>query len=160
MRLAASAVVGSTLLLVAAGSRAQPAATAPDVEAPLPDPTQAPPPPPSPGLKQSESDPPAASPSVFGSGEEGEGHEELAGFQGGFFLRDRRDYFRLFPEALLEVDLNGSFGPGVGSLPADRGGNEGTTRLELKRARFGLEGEVLRRWIGRASCRERVYGLV
>lgn len=150
MRLALTALGGAALFIPAIAfaqpAPPAPAAPSPAADAASPKPGEPPPPPPTPGAGQPESEAPANAPSPFGNGDEGGNQEELAGFRGGFFIRDRRDYFRLFPEAWLGVDLNTSFGPGVGKLPDTLGGHDVSTKLELSHARFGLEGEILRRW--------------
>ncbi|HVY44921.1 MAG TPA: porin [Minicystis sp.] len=149
------AAVGTTLSLVSFVAAAQPAPKSPPapdkpqsgaVDAPPLAAGEAPPAPPPPGARTPETDAPVAPTSAFGAGEEMGEQEEVAGFRGGFFIRDRRDYFRLYPEALLELDVDGAFGPGVGSLAPDQGKAATTTRLLLQRARLGLEGEILRRW--------------
>jgi hypothetical protein len=84
--------------------------------------------------------------------EPGEHHRELAGFRGGFFIRDARDIFRFYPHLLAEADLNTSFGPGVrpdtaASSPLPQDVATGLKpRVLLRRARIGFDAELLRRW--------------
>jgi hypothetical protein len=67
--------------------------------------------------------------------------ERLAGFQDGFFLRDAHDWFRLYPRARLNVDLNGSAGPGVTELKAADGGTALGPRVLIRRLRLELGGD-------------------
>jgi hypothetical protein len=64
---------------------------------------------------------------------------------GRFFLRDRRDYVRLHPHAQVALDAHGFFGKGVDTLPAEVAGVDLATRFFVRRARFGLGGELLAR---------------
>src|SRR6185503_5833083 len=65
---------------------------------------------------------------------------------GGFFLRDAHDYFRLYPRGRLQLDFNSFFGEGVNKVTAPDGGNALKSRLFVKRARFELAGEFLQRF--------------
>lgn len=97
-------------------------------------------PPPPPGV-QPVPEPPAAVASPFPpEGESADERMDLVGFRGGFFLRDSHDNFRFYPHGLLETDVYGYAGPGV-SKTADL-----TTRLLIRRARVGFDGEFLKRW--------------
>jgi hypothetical protein len=102
---------------------------------------QIPPEPPPPGAPVIGSSPPAPPPNVFAA----QGADDLAGYRGGFFLRDRGDRFRLFPRLLLEADAGFSLGPGVDELAAQKGGADLRGRLVLRRAKVGFEGDVERR---------------
>jgi hypothetical protein len=80
------------------------------------------------------------------------GNREIAGWRGGFFIRDARDIFRFYPHFLAEADLNTSFGPGVKpdptkstALPPDVASGL-KPRLYIRRARIGFDAELLRRW--------------
>ena len=66
----------------------------------------------------------------------------LAGFQEGFFLRDAHDWFRLYPRARLNLDLNGSLGPGVSELKAVDGGTALTPKVLVRRLRLELGGDL------------------
>lgn len=69
----------------------------------------------------------------------------LAGWHGGFFLRDTHDYFRLYPRGRLQLDFNSFFGTGVNEIAAADDGNSLKSRLFVRRARFELAGEFLKR---------------
>ncbi len=160
MRIATSALLGMALTLGAAAAVAQPApplgpagpAVPPAPIAPpvAPGEPPAPPaPPPAGQIDGSEIAPPPPIPSPFPSDD----RKELAGYRGGgFYLRDSRDIFRLYPQALLQVDLSVFAGAGVSKAPTS--GSLGTSldpRVTLRRARIGLGGEMLRRFSFLAS---------
>jgi hypothetical protein len=119
-----------TITLASAAALAQPPAAAPVAAAPV------------------AAAPAAVASPVTPQGESPDERMDLAGFRDGFFIRDARDIFRLYPHLLVEADVNTSFGPGVSRIP----GTAGDTslglepRLVLRRARFGFDAEVLRRW--------------
>jgi hypothetical protein len=69
--------------------------------------------------------------------------ERLAGFQDGFFLRDAHDWFRLYPRARLNLDLNGSAGPGVYSLKGVDGGTALGPKVLVRRLRLELGGDFI-----------------
>jgi hypothetical protein len=76
-----------------------------------------------------------------------------AGFRDGFFLRDARDRFRLYPTGLVHLDFYSSFGPGVVDAAAPRKtalapdvASGLTPHLLVRRARLGLAGELFGRW--------------
>lgn len=126
MRIAISALVGMTVTLSGLAALAQPPSPPPPGAAPTPE-------------------PPPALPSPF-EGESGE-HAELAGWRGGFFLRDARDIFRFYPHLLAEADVNTSFGPGVSRIPGTSDTSAGLApRLVLRRARIGFDTELFKRW--------------
>jgi Phosphate-selective porin O and P len=139
MRIAISAVVGMTVTLSGAAALAQPAvapglaavppAVSPAVSSNMPavspiSPVVAPAPPP-----------------VLA-----EEHIDLVGFRDGFFLRDGRDIFRLYPHLLAETDFNSSFGPGTSTVAAPDVASGLEPHLSLHRVRFGFDAELLRRW--------------
>lgn len=114
-------------LLVAASARAQPADSPPPPTAPL-----------APTAQPADSPPPAGFIAPANA-------PPLAGFHDGFFLRDPRDYFRLYPRARLNLDFYSSFGPGVGAVKAVDGGTAFGPRLLVRRLRLELGGDVLER---------------
>lgn len=69
----------------------------------------------------------------------------LAGFNDGFFIRDPSDNFRLYPRARVNVDFHGFFGPGVADVPAADGGVGLSPRIFVRRLRFELAGDFLKR---------------
>jgi hypothetical protein len=77
--------------------------------------------------------------------------DPVAGYHGIFFVRDDDGQFRISPTGMLQLDLYTYFGPEVGSLPREAGGAGLPTQLAVRRARFGLHGEMLRRWNWMAS---------
>jgi hypothetical protein len=101
---------------------------------------------------QAEPGQPGEPPPPFAEPARAEGHVDVAGWQDGFYLRDRRDIFRFYPHLLAEFDFNSSFGPGVhpdpaksSPLPADV--DQGLKpRLFIRRARIGFDAELLKRW--------------
>jgi hypothetical protein len=147
MRIAISALLGMTVALGGANALAQ---GAPEPGAPPADaqPTELPPPPPPPGAPES-SEPPTAVPSPFSpEGESPDERMDQVGFRvgQGFFLRDSRDRFRLYPHGMVALDVYGSAGKGVAdpTLPELTDGLK--PRLLMRRARIGFEGEILKRW--------------
>lgn len=77
--------------------------------------------------------------------------DPVAGYHGIFFVRDTDGQFRISPTGMLQLDLYTYFGPEVGSLPRAGGGAGLPTQLSVRRARFGLHGEMLKRWSWMAS---------
>jgi hypothetical protein len=77
--------------------------------------------------------------------------DPTAGYHGMFFVRDSDGQFRISPTGMLQLDLYTYFGPEVGSLPREAGGAGLSTQLSVRRARFGLHGEMLKRWSWMAS---------
>ena len=75
----------------------------------------------------------------------------LAGWSGGFFIRDPDNYFVLFPSALIQTDFYSFVGPGVSRVPAVSGGAGLATRLFVRRARLGFGGEFMKRWLFNAE---------
>jgi hypothetical protein len=69
--------------------------------------------------------------------------ERLAGFQDGFFLRERHDWFRIYPRARLNLDLNGSVGPGVSQLKGADGGTALGPKVLVRRLRLELGGDFI-----------------
>lgn len=112
----------------------------PPVAGPLPD---APPPPPPAGkspMPEAPPGPPKSFPLEPEVGAKRDG-PPLAGFNGGFFLRDAHDNFRLYPRGRVQVDFNSYFGEGVSKVLAPDGGNALKNRLFMRRARLELGGE-------------------
>lgn len=70
----------------------------------------------------------------------------LAGWHGGFFIRDTKDYFRLYPKGRLQFDFYSFFGKNVGDMPAADGGSALKPRFFARRARVEIAGEFLKRW--------------
>jgi hypothetical protein len=77
---------------------------------------------------------------------------DLAGWNGGFFIRDSHDRFRFYPHFLAESDFYSSFGPGVSpdpkkstALPTDVAVGL-KPRLFMRRVRIGFEAELLKRF--------------
>lgn len=72
----------------------------------------------------------------------------LAGWHGGFFLRDPNDYLRLYPKGRFQFDFHNYFGPGLhgeNGITAANGGNAFKSRLFVRRARFEVAGEIMKR---------------
>lgn len=64
----------------------------------------------------------------------------LAGYRGGgFFLRDEKDLFILYPALDLQIDHYNYFGPGVGDTSLK-------STFAFRRARLAFAGEVLKHW--------------
>jgi len=82
---------------------------------------------------------------------------DLVGWHDGFFLRDRRDLFRLYPYLLTEVDFFSSFGPGVDPdtrkfTPQAPDVAQGLKpRLFVHRVRAGFDVELFHRWSATAQ---------
>ncbi|WP_437588752.1 porin [Sorangium sp. So ce1000] len=135
-----------------AGAAAPPPAAAAPTPAPPPDQVQAPPaeqlpPPPPPGAAPTA--PPPPPPQVFAPTADAAVEKEqqpLAGWHGGFFLRDANDTFRLYPKGRLNLDFASSFGAGVSDVSATGGGSALKPRLFVRRARLEVAGEFLKRW--------------
>jgi hypothetical protein len=160
MRIAISAVLGMTVTLTGALALAQPAPPAPPPPAdppradapPAPPPADAPPPPPAPASVAAP-EPPAPVPSPFPpEGESPDERMDLAGWRGGFFIRDPKDIFRLYPHFLAETDFYSSLGPGVSPDPKTSTAQASDVatglrpHLFFRRARIGFEAELLGRW--------------
>ncbi len=70
---------------------------------------------------------------------------DTAGYRGGlFFLRDREDRFRVYPQGWLAIDFGWS--PGNPALPVPQGGAALYPRFFVRRARFGFSGEITGRF--------------
>ncbi|MFO0760737.1 MAG: porin [Byssovorax sp.] len=68
------------------------------------------------------------------------------GYEDGiFFLRDRRGDLRLYPRALVALDAHGFFGKGADTLSASEAGVDLATSFFVRKARFGLGGELFHR---------------
>jgi len=149
MRIVISALVGMGLTAASLGASAQPAPTDP----PAPAPDAAPPSPPSPGAAAPPAAPPplpSAFPTTY-SLTDAPATPALAGWSGGFFIRDPDNYFVLYPSALIQSDFYSFVGPGVSTVPAVSGGAGLATRLFLRRARLALGGEFMKRWLFNAE---------
>lgn len=117
-------------------------------QAPAPAADAPPPPPPPPG---SASTLPTIPPPVIPSFPEGTPLSASqgplgAGWNDGFYVMDAKDYFRLYPGAIVQTDFLGYFGPGVSDLPTTSGGAALPTRFILRRAQLSMGGEFLKRW--------------
>jgi hypothetical protein len=140
-----------TVTLSGALALAQPAPPPPpptDPNAPPPAADAAPPAPPPPGSVAAP-EPPAPVPSPFpAEGESPDERMDNVGFRvgSGFFIRDSRDNFRLYPHGLFETDVYGFMGSGIDKLPAGDTSIGLKPRLFIRRARIGFEGELLKRW--------------
>jgi hypothetical protein len=157
MRIATSALLGITVTFVGTIAWAQPSPAAPDATPapPLAPPpvvssaTDAPPLPPPPGAPLAPlSEPPLALPSSFpmdGGPRAGDG-PGWAGWHGAFFLRDPKDYLRIYPKLRINLDFNAYFGEGVSSISAADGGTALKPRFFLRRLEPELGGEFLKRW--------------
>lgn len=164
MRIAISALLGMTVTLSGALALAQPAPAAPAPSPPSPQPappagppadapraasTEAPPPAPPPAGSIAAPEAPAPVPSPFPpEGESPDERMDQVGFKvgSGFYIRDARDIFRLYPHGLFETDVYGFLGAGVGKVPAADTSIGLKPRLLIRRARIGFEGELLKRW--------------
>jgi hypothetical protein len=69
-----------------------------------------------------------------------------AGWHGSFYLRDKKDLFRLYPRGRLHVDFNGFMGRGVHDVTTDDGANALKQRLFIRRLRLELAGEFLEKF--------------
>ncbi|MEP7122268.1 MAG: porin [Byssovorax sp.] len=168
MRIPLSVLFGATVLLGSAIAAAQPAPPPPPLPPPPPPAppmvapdapphldasvrTDAPPPPPAPGAPSVMIDapPPPPLPPAFPAetgGHAGDSGPALAGWHGAFYLRDAKDYFRIYPKLRINFDFNTYFGPGVSAVAAVDGGNALKTRFFLRRLEFELGGEFLKKW--------------
>ncbi len=167
MRIPLSVLFGATVLFGTAVASAQPAPPAPPPPAPPPiaapdGPARigtdapakieaAPPPPPAPGAASAAIDapPPPPLPPAFPVESEAQAASNgpaLAGWHGAFYLRDTKDYFRIYPKLRVNLDFNTYFGPGVSSVAAADGGNALKTRFFLRRLEVELGGEFLKKW--------------
>lgn len=132
-----------------AGAVPPAAAAAP---APAPPPDAAPPaePLPPPGAEPTAAPPPPPPAQVFAPTAEAavvkEEQQPLAGWHGGFFLRDANDTFRLYPKGRLNFDFASSFGAGVSDVSATGGGSALKPRFFIRRARLEVAGEFLKRF--------------
>ncbi|MFT3774040.1 MAG: porin [Minicystis sp.] len=136
-----------TVTLSGAIALAQPAPPPPDATPPAPA-DAAPPAPPAPGSVAAP-EPPAPVPSPFPpEGESPDERMDQVGFRinGGFFIRDSRDNFRLHPFGLFDMNAYGFMGPGVNKVPSADTSVGLKPRLFIRRARIGFEGELLKRW--------------
>jgi len=61
------------------------------------------------------------------------------------YLRDRRDFIRIYPHARLDTEAHGFFGSRVSSLRADQAGVDLGPAFIVRHARFELGGEALER---------------
>jgi hypothetical protein len=162
MRIAITALLGMTVTLPCAIAIAQPAPAVPPPEPPQPPPapavagapegtppkSDAPPPPPAPGAAESASLPPPMALPLVEAPETRPADitPTVAGWQGGFFIRDPKDYFRIYPKLRLHIDFTSSFGAGVSKVAAVDGGNALKARLFLRRLELEFGGEFLKRW--------------
>lgn len=104
----------------------------------------APPPPPPPGLAPPPPAPVAPPPFTVSRASQATSEPPLAGWQGGFFLRDPGDYFRLYPRGRLHLDFH-SF-PGAPTGTAAEGGGALQPRFFARRLRLEVSGEAFKRW--------------
>ncbi|WP_437633105.1 porin [Sorangium sp. So ce854] len=127
---------------------APPAAAAPAAPEQAPPPPAQVPPPPPPGAAAVTAAPPPPPPLFAPTSEAAAVAEQkpLAGWHGGFFLRDADDTFRLYPKGRMHLDFYSSFGRGVSDVRAADGGNALQPRFFARRARLELDGEFLKRW--------------
>lgn len=109
-------------------------------------------PPPPPGEAEGALPPPPPPPvrafaneggSIRGGGSDG---PPLAGWHGGFFLRDKDDHFRLYPGGILQIDFHGWAGSAVDGSARSAGGTGLSPRFVMRRGRVQLAGELLKRW--------------
>jgi hypothetical protein len=145
MRIVVSVLLGMGLTATSLAAYAQPAPADPPADA-------APPPPPPPGAADATPVPPPLPPAFTGDAlVDSQPKPALAGWNGGFFIRDPDNYFVLFPSALIQTDFYSFVGPGVSTVPAASGGPALATRLFIRRARIGLGGEFMKRWLFNAE---------
>lgn len=145
MRIAISALLGMTVALSGANALAQGAPEPPGASGA---PTDLPPPPPPPGAPES-AEPLTPVPSPFPpEGESPDDRMDQVGFRvgGGFFLRDSRDNFRLYPVGLVQTDVYGFAGAGIDKVTAADLSVGLKPRLFIRRARVGFDGELFKRW--------------
>ena len=161
MRIVLSVLLGMGLTTAALEAGAQPVPASPPpppVDAATPpapgavEATSVPPSPPAPGASETIPVPPPL-PSAFAGEASADAASKvsLAGWSGGFFIRDPDNYFVLFPSALVQTDFYSFVGPGVSTVPAASGGAGLATRLFIRRARIGLGGEFMKRWLFNAE---------
>lgn len=67
------------------------------------------------------------------------------------FLRDRRDFIRLYPHAELALDAHGFMGPGTTSVSSDVAGVDLGPLFFVRHAHLRLSGEVFKRFAFTAS---------
>ncbi|MFO0612394.1 MAG: porin [Polyangiaceae bacterium] len=163
MRIAISAVVGGLVcnswLLAALIAAAPSAAFAQPAGEKKPDgssvltPGKTPPPPPTPGTApNAQPKTPAGPPQSFNdetgmAWKPGGGGESNAGWHGMFYIRDNDENFRISPNLLLQLDFNGFAGGAVnGKNVSVKDGAGLPPRFFLRRLRFGLSGDFLKRW--------------
>ncbi|MBL8741349.1 MAG: hypothetical protein JNK04_09650, partial [Myxococcales bacterium] len=155
------AAVTSTTLILSATAHAQPAEPPPppagDAKPPVKaegsaalDVPESPPPPPSAG-SPSAGAPIAPIPKTFADEasfalRDGASGEPVAGWHGSFFLRDPDGNFRLSPTGDMMLDFHAFAGPGVDELPTSKGGSALVPRFFVRRLRFGIAGDFLKRW--------------
>jgi hypothetical protein len=72
--------------------------------------------------------------------------EPVAGWHNMFFIRDPDGQFRLSPSGDIQLDFHSFFGTGVDSVPTVAKGAGLPPRFFVKRLRFGVHGEFLKRW--------------
>lgn len=77
---------------------------------------------------------------------DGASGEPVAGWHGMFFLRDPDGNFRISPSGMLQLDFHSSVGPGVNGTPTVNGGAGLPPRFFVRRFRFGMGGDFLKRW--------------
>jgi hypothetical protein len=174
-RIAVSPLLGMATLLVSSWALGQPSAPEPAPTTAPSEPNsegatalesggsgvldvpEAPPAPPSAGSsKAGAKSPPPGAPTAFADEaatlrSKAGSSDPTAGYHGIFFVRDTDGQFRISPTGMLQLDLYTYFGPEVGSLPRAAGGAGLPTQLSVRRARFGLHGEMLKRWSWMAS---------
>ncbi|WP_437956956.1 porin [Sorangium sp. So ce119] len=127
---------------------APPATAAPQApELAQPPAVQVPPPPP-PGAAAAPAPPPPPPPVFAPTADAAVVTEQqpLAGWHGGFFLRDANDTFRLYPKGRMGLDFYSTFGSGASDVPATDNGGALKPRFFIRRARFELAGEFLKKW--------------
>ena len=152
MRIALSVLLGMGLTTAALEAGAQPVPASPPTAAPPAAAgaveTSAPPAPAAPGSPETTPVPPPL-PSAFAGETPADAAPKagLAGWSNGFFIRDPDNYFVLFPSAMVQTDFYSFVGPGVAKVPATSGGAGLATRLFIHRARIGLGGEFMKRWL-------------
>ncbi|XXT18388.1 porin [Sorangium sp. So ce429] len=106
------------------------------------------PPPPPPGTAPAAVPPPPPAQVFAPTAETAVATEQqpLAGWHGSFFLRDANDTFRLYPKGRMGLDFYSTFGSGVSDVPAADNGGALKPRFFVRRARFELAGEFLKKW--------------
>lgn len=139
MRIATSALLGMTVTFAGALG---PAMAAPPAQGQAAD---VPPVPPPPGGQGTQAEAPPPLPPAFPS-ESRDGGRPLAGWHNGFFIRDPKDYFHIYPRLRIHLDFNSYLGPGVNDVSAADGGNSLKTRFFLRRLMPEMAGYFLKRW--------------